>query len=263
MLLAAGKGSRLQPLTNTWPKCLMPVHGVPILEYWLVQMHNLSIKDVLVNLHHLAPEVENFLSRPKFKDWVTAIYEQELAGTAGALRNNFKFFSGSTVLLVHADNWSQCNFSDFINFHFNRRPQNCPITMMTFDCLNPRSCGIVKTNNQGIVKEFYEKQENPPGRIANGAVYLIEPEVIELICKDQTIYDFSTHVIPKYMNRIATWHNSGVHRDIGTYKDLCEVQNYPPSPFLFSHNLISADDSWSELFEKHQIHNKIKKKEKE
>lgn len=259
MLLAAGKGSRLRPLTNSWPKCLMPVHGVPILEYWLDLIHSLGIQDVLVNLHHLAPEVEAFLLRRKFKDWVKYVYEEELFGTAGTLRKNFKFFSGSTILLVHADNWCQCNFNDFINYHFYNRPKKCPITMMTFDSLNPQSCGIVNIDSDGIVKAFYEKVENPPGRIANGAVYLLEPEVMDLLCEDNSIFDFSTHVIPKYINRIATWHNNGIHRDIGTFDDLYEVQNHLSPAMLSNQNIIRCKDGWSEAFDKHPIHIEIKK----
>ena len=52
LLLAAGFGSRLRPLTNEWPKCLMPIGEKPLLEYWLSNLHNLGITDVLVNTHY-------------------------------------------------------------------------------------------------------------------------------------------------------------------------------------------------------------------
>mgnify|MGYP001989656951 CR=1 FL=1 len=96
-----------------------------------------------MNLHHHAQLVENFLSRPRFSGWVSSVYESELLGTAGTLEANRAFFQEHTTLLVHADNWCQCDFTRFLNFHRNHRPENCPITMMTFKTPTPRSCGIV------------------------------------------------------------------------------------------------------------------------
>ena len=66
LLLAAGLGSRLKPLTNEWPKCLMPINGKPLLEIWLDSLLEAGIKEILVNVHHHSQEVIDFLSRKKF-----------------------------------------------------------------------------------------------------------------------------------------------------------------------------------------------------
>ena len=78
LLLAAGKGTRLQPLTNYWPKCLMPIAGRPLLEYWLKILHDLGIKDVLVNTHSHKDHVETFLARKQFSNWVKPVFEKKL-----------------------------------------------------------------------------------------------------------------------------------------------------------------------------------------
>ena len=92
LLLAAGLGSRLHPLTDKWPKCLMPIGERPLLEYWLETMHSTNINDVIVNLHHHSKIVQEFLNRPRFKGWVNPMYEKTLLGTAGTLRANKDFF---------------------------------------------------------------------------------------------------------------------------------------------------------------------------
>ncbi|HFD31161.1 MAG TPA: nucleotidyltransferase family protein [Gammaproteobacteria bacterium] len=253
LLLAAGLGTRLRPLTENWPKCLMPVANRPLLEYWLGIISRAGINDVLVNLHYHPEIVRDFLYRPQFREWVKTVYEPDLMGTAGTLRENADFFHNKTVLLVHADNWCCCDFSGFLNFHHNSRPANTVMTMMTFESQDPSSCGIVELDAQGIVQGFHEKVKNPPGKLANAAVYLLEPEVIEWIETHPAITDFSTQVLPHLIGRIATWQNRGVHRDIGTVEVLKEAQNdkCELSPW-------TVDDEWQNEFMKHPIHQQIK-----
>ena len=156
LLLAAGFGTRLRPLTNIWPKCLMPIHNRPLLEYWLSILQKLEINNVLVNMHYLSKYVEGFLSQTHFSNWVESVYEVNLLGTAGTIRNNIDFFENSTILLAHADNWTCCDFSDFMYYHHNKRPKGTVMTMMTFTCLDPKSCGIVELDSNGVVVQIQE-----------------------------------------------------------------------------------------------------------
>ena len=95
----------------------MPIGERPLLEYWLEMLWESGIRRVLVNLHYLPAVVQDFLARPRFQVWVHSVTETELLGTAGSLLANAYFFHESTVLLVHADNWCQCQFRDFLDFH--------------------------------------------------------------------------------------------------------------------------------------------------
>jgi len=254
LLLAAGFGTRLKPLTDIWPKCLMPVQGRPLLEYWLGILQNLGINEVLVNTHYFSKYVEEFLRQPHFLNWVLPVYERELFGTAGTIRNNINFCKDNTILLAHADNWTCCDFSDFLHYHHNQRPGGTVMTMMTFTCHNPSECGIVELGRDGIVVEFYEKVENPPGNLANAAVYLLESEVVEWITKNPQANDFSTEVLPQFIGKIATWENKNIHRDIGTVKMLREAQadkcDMPPW---------DINNIWQQDFLNNPIHNLIDK----
>ena len=253
LLLAAGLGTRLYPLTKHWPKCLMPIGDRPLLEYWLEMLWRSGIREVLVNLHYLPTVVQDFLDRPRFRGWVHSVRETELLGTAGSLRANIDFFQGDTVLLVHADNWCQCQFGDFLEFHQQKRPTATSMTMMTFDTDSPQSCGIVETDAQGRVQVFHEKVAEPPGTRANAAVYLLEPEVLQWIEQQPEVSDFSTQVLPNYLQKIATWHNAQIHRDIGTIETLCQTQLDRKPEAVWSEM-----DAWQQWFLQHPIHQNLR-----
>jgi mannose-1-phosphate guanylyltransferase len=233
----------------------MPINGKPLLEYWLDVVKKLGAANVLVNTHYLADTVQSFLDRPVFKQWVKGVHEPELKGTAGALRANAQALGGTTVLLVHADNFCPCNFNDFLMFHQILRPKHCPITMMTFHTQTPSTCGIVELDADGVVIGFHEKVQNPPGNLANGAVYLLEPEVIQWVSDRPEITDFSSQVLPHFVGRISTWHNEGTHIDIGSIEALGEAQVRAPYKAAA---IIETKDDWSLQFASHPIHAQIK-----
>jgi mannose-1-phosphate guanylyltransferase len=249
LLLAAGLGTRLSPLTDDWPKCLMPIGERPLLEYWLETLYSTGVSEVLVNLHHHSEKVQDFLNRTRFKDWVSSVSEETLLGTAGTLKANKEYFQECTTILVHADNWCQCDFADFLNYHRTHRPKHCSITMMTFESPTPETCGIVETDAEGIVNAFHEKSDNPPGNKANGAVYLLEPEVLKWIDNNPDVSDFSTEVIPHFIGRIATWNNHGIHRDIGALPMLKMAQLDPKPIYCWAEM-----DAWQKNFLRNPIH---------
>ena len=252
ILLAAGVGSRLDPLTRRWPKCLMPIHGRPLLEYWLLNLRCSEFSQVIVNTHHHGDQVTAFLERDCFSGWVHNAPEPHLLGTASTLREHAATIGEGTVLVAHADNWCHANLGQFWMFHERYRPPGTVMTMMTFDTDSPSSCGIVDLDNHGVVNGFFEKVQNPPGKVANGAVYLLEPEVIRWIREHPLATDFSTDVVPEFLGKIATWHNHGIHRDVGTLESLLDAQRDPP----ILQEKFSTDD-WVEMFRLHPIHTKI------
>lgn len=205
LLLAAGLGTRLRPITLHTPKCLVPVAGEPLLGRWLRQLEDDACEAVLINTHYLADQVEAFLQeRPAGPMRVHTIHEPELLGTAGTLLANRSFFEGATGLLIHADNAMAGDLQGLL-------------TMLTFRTDQPRSCGIVATDERGVVTAFHEKVADPPGNCANGALYAFDPEFVEVLARMQPApSDFSTEVIPTLMGRIQTWHTEQPYLDIGT-----------------------------------------------
>lgn len=219
LLLAAGLGTRLQPLTDNMPKCLIEIEGKPLLEYWITMLFDGGVYPLLINLHHHADKVVNFINNSPYREFVTAVYENKLLGTGGTLLKNQSFFDNEpkeSLMLVHADNLSIFDVQAFVNSHL-KRPAGCEITMMTFKTPTPHTCGIIKTDEKGCVQAFHEKVTNPPGDIANGAVYIVAPSVLNYLeGLNNEFIDFSTDVIPNFIGRINTFHNDVYHRDIGT-----------------------------------------------
>jgi mannose-1-phosphate guanylyltransferase len=225
LLLAAGLGTRLRPITNKTPKCLVKINGKPLLEYWLDLLKDELIEKILINLHYMPNEVINYIQNSDMKSKIKTVYERKLLGTGGTVVSNRLFFKEAPLMIIHADNLTFFNLNKFIN-SYNERSKEIEILMMTFTTDDPRSCGILQLNKNGIVKEFYEKVKNPPGNIANAAVYIISPLVIKFMKNlGKDVIDFSTEVIPHFMGKIKTYHNNIYHRDIGTIKSLLKAED--------------------------------------
>lgn len=224
LLLAAGTGSRLRPLTNNIPKCLVQICNRPLLEHWLLLLNHELVDEIFINLNYLSENVQLFLENRKSSSYVVQLYEKELLGTAGTIKKNYRKFCGKPLMVIHADNLSKFDLRAFKDV-FDNRESNIEITMMTFCADEPKNCGIVELDKQGIVLKFHEKVENPPGNIANGAVYIISSKVIDFIFNHpDSILDFSLDIVPYFMGKINTFHNKVYHRDIGTPESLALAQ---------------------------------------
>lgn len=220
ILLAAGFGTRLKPLTDKVPKCLILINGIPLLQIWLERLAASDVDRILVNTHYLADKVIEFVNNSKFKDLVDLTHENTLLGTAGTVFANHKFIGDEAVMVIHADNLSIFDVNDFIRAHKNR-PSYCNMTMMLFETDDPTSCGIVELDKLGVVKGFHEKSLSPPSNLANAAIYIIEPSLVnECYANNPKITDISTEIIPSNLGKIYTYLNSQYHRDIGTPESL-------------------------------------------
>ena len=225
ILLAAGMGTRLRPMTLKKPKCLMEINKQPLLHIWINKLQSIGIKDVLINTHYLADQVA--ASIEKFKDSlnISIIYEKELLGTAGTLINNLDFCTEDTIL-IHADNAMEEDLSQFCHEHIHR-PNNCLMTMLLFETDKPKKCGIVKINKDNVLIDFKEKPNENIGNLANAAIYIISKKMIKDIKTNIPLaIDFSLDVIPSYINQIYTYKTNNKYIDIGSYDQYIEAQNF-------------------------------------
>lgn len=220
LLLAAGLGTRLRPITDHVPKCLVPIHGKPLLEYWLDMLLTNGVERVLINTHYLPHAVRAYVAASPWRNSIDMVHEEILLGTGGTVLRNRDFLAGGPFMVVHADNLTRFDVAAFIRAHANR-PIGVDITMMTFDTDMPQTCGIVDLDERGVVIRFHEKVANPPSNHANAAVYIFEPSVIDFLASlGKEVIDISTEVLPRYLGRMQAFHNSDYHRDIGTPESL-------------------------------------------
>jgi len=212
LLLAAGLGTRLRPLTDTTPKCLVPISGKPLLDIWCEALLASGVTKLLINLHYKSGQVQQHIGSSKFSEFVETVYEPSLLGTAGTLLANQKFFENQDGILLHADNYCEANISDFIRAH-ETRPSTCDLTMLAFRTSTPETCGILEVAENQILQKMYEKSSEDHGNLANAAFYILSKRLISEL-KDET--DFSNEVIPKYFGKTLVVETSETFIDIGT-----------------------------------------------
>lgn len=224
LLLAAGEGTRLRPITNTIPKCLVPIGGRALLDYWFDLVFAAGIERALVNTSYLSDQVRAHVAASRWRDRVDLVHEPALLGTGGTVLANRAYFGPAPFLVAHADNLTDFDVAGLFAAH-RARPTGCAITMLAFHTDRPRQSGILALDAHNVVQQFFEKVANPPGTLANAAAYIFDPEVVDFIVSlGRPVVDLSTEVIPAFLGRILAVTHPGYHRDIGTPESLAQAQ---------------------------------------
>lgn len=237
LLLAGGYGTRLKPLTDHTPKCLVPIAGKPLLGYWLEQLAEHGCEKMLVNTHYLHEKVEAYISSSPYQDLVELVYEPQLLGTLGSIRAYRGFFDDEETLIAHADNFCLTDWQGF-KLAFAQRPASANVTMMLFKTPTPWSCGIVKTDANGVLTDYIEKpqaaKQHPEqfGDLANAAVVIASQAGLDDMCAMPIeCDDMCRDYLPQQIGRANTFLNQGVHIDIGT-----------PQTYALANNVMRQDE---------------------
>lgn len=219
-LLAAGFGTRLRPLTETTPKCLIPVCGKPVMEWWLRLFAKHGITEVMVNTHYLADQVQDFLH-----DWneregspvVKEFYEETLLGSGGTVAANRDFIGDDEDFMIcYADDLTDADLTAFQKFHKNH---NGILSMALFHTSQPTQCGIASVDDTGRIVEFEEKPDKPKGNLANGGMYIARKQIFDYLPKQEGILDFGKDVLPQLVGNMYGWETEGYLQDIGTMEN--------------------------------------------
>jgi mannose-1-phosphate guanylyltransferase len=212
-LLAAGHGTRLRPLTDSIPKCLVTIQGQPLLSIWLDWCAKYGIDEVLINTHAHSQRVTEFLAAYRGPVRVHQTYEPELLGSAGTLHVNRAFAEGEQEFaILYADVLTNCRFDRLLDFH--RRAQ-APVTVATAHVPNPTQCGILATDEAGRVTEFVEKPEQPKSDMAFAGLIVAGPLLLDQV-PDQMPADIGFDVLPKLLGAMFATPLDGYILDIGT-----------------------------------------------
>jgi len=220
IILAAGLGTRLRPITDTTPKCLVPINGVPLLEIWLRACEQAGVEGVLVNTHHLAEQVEDFAAARRGLP-VKLVFEPELLGSAGTIRANWDFVDREeSFLVVYADNLTTFRLEELIAFHAGHKHV---ASVALFRSPNPSACGVVSLDGGGIMTGFWEKPANPPGNLCNAGLYVFRREVGQYL-PAEIPSDVGHSLMPKLVGRAAGLPLNGYFVDIGTLENYYSAQ---------------------------------------
>ena len=219
LLLAGGLGTRLRPITDTMPKCLVPIAGRPLLDYWMRLFDEAGLRAVRMNNHHLPEIVRAYISKVNSAGRIDMAesYEPKLLGSAGTVAANRDLADGvNHVLIVYADNLSDVNLNEMLAFH---ESHGDPMTMMLFRAPRPENCGIATLDGDKRVIRFVEKPKQPESDLANAGLYVLDADAYREVA-DMKAFDFGFDVLPKFVGRMRGWLWPGYHLDIGTHEAL-------------------------------------------
>ena len=216
LLLAGGMGTRLKPLTDFLPKCLVPINGRPLIDYWISALVENNITEILVNTHYLSNLVKEYIENSTWKNFIYISYEPDLLGTAGTLLKNRSFFEQHDFLVAHADNMLNFNLNELFISHKNRSKETIA-TMLTFYTDEPQNCGVVSMDKDLIINAFDEKNPMLKGRLlANAAIYIFSDSIFEYFDNNaESFIDLSLDIIPKLMGKLNGCIHDGDIVDIG------------------------------------------------
>jgi NDP-sugar pyrophosphorylase family protein len=201
MLLAAGEGSRLRPLTSNRSKCMVEVGGKPVLERNIEWLRQYGVRELVINLHHAADSVTGYFGDgSRFGVRISYSLEPELLGTAGAVRKVAERFSGP-FFVWYGDNLSTCRLDQLWEFH---TASGGLVTIALHEREDPTSSGIADLDEHGRITRFMEKPR--PHEVfshwVNAGIFVAEPEVVGTIPASGRA-DFSRDVFPALLERGA------------------------------------------------------------
>jgi mannose-1-phosphate guanylyltransferase len=223
-LLAAGVGSRLRPITDTIPKCMLPVGGQPLLGIWLDAFERAGVDEVLVNLHHLPDVVRSHLDARVGPPAVRTFFEPELLGSAGTLAANRAWVDGEEMFLAcNADNLTDFDLRSLVETH---RAHGAIATLTVFHSDRPSAGGVVELDAAGTIVGFTEKPSRPVSDLVNAGMYAFHPNLLDEIGEPPS--DIGYDLLPRLVGRAKAIPVEGYFRDVGTADAYQRVQREWP-----------------------------------
>jgi mannose-1-phosphate guanylyltransferase len=224
-LLAAGPGTRLRPLTDTIPKCLVPIRGVPLLDIWLKLCQRSGIHDVLLNLHAHADVVRHTLQQRNGNLRVHLAEEPVLLGSAGTLLANRQWVTNEpSFWVLYADVLTNADLTRMLSFHRHHRPM---VTIGLYRVDDPSRCGVVTFGQDFVVQEFVEKPTQPKSNWAFSGLMIATPKLFDAI-PDRFPVDLGHDVLPRLAGRMLAYPFFDYLLDIGTAESYRDAQQTWP-----------------------------------
>jgi mannose-1-phosphate guanylyltransferase len=212
-LLAAGVGSRLRPLTDEIPKCMVEIDGRPLLDIWLDAFERAGVDEVHVNLHHLADIVSRHLATRSGPPRVSTSFEPTLLGSAGTLLSNRDWIADEAMFLAcNADNLTDFDLRKLVEAH---EAGGVAATLTVFRSIRPSAGGVVELDETRRVVGFVEKPRRPRSNLVNAGMYAFSPSVLDHIGGGPP-RDIGYDLLPRLIGSARGVIVDAYFRDIGT-----------------------------------------------
>ena len=176
MILAAGLGTRLQPLTDKKPKALMPVVNQPIIARMIDYLKSHGVTQVVVNAHHHYQQLLDYLEGGSFGVDIDVRVESEILGTGGGIKNTSDFWDDEPFIVINSDILTNIDLSRAYDHHLKKGGL---ATLILHDC---EPFNQVQTDSNHLVTEFFQK--NGSGRLAFTGIHIMDPGMLSQFPKE-------------------------------------------------------------------------------
>jgi mannose-1-phosphate guanylyltransferase len=227
MLLAAGLGTRLRPLTYELPKPMVPILGRPVMEHIMRLLARHEFDDVIANLHYFPDLIRDTFgdgSRQGIK--MVYSYEPELLGTAGGVRNARDHFGGETFLVISGDALTDIDLTKFYEAH-KEKGGIATLALKYVD--DPSELGVVIVNDEGRIQGFQEKPA--PGEelsnLGSCGIYMFEPEIFDYFPETEFV-DWAQDVYPTLLEQDVPFYG---HEIAEYWNDVGSLEEYRQGNF--------------------------------
>lgn len=225
VVLAGGFGTRIQPLTNSCPKPMLPIINKPMMEHTMMRLRDLGIKDFIVLLYFKAEIIESYFGDgSKFGINITYILPEDDYGTAGAVKLAEEAIGDENFIIISGDLVTDFDFKKIFECH---RTRYSKLTITLTSVKNPLQFGVVIADENGKIEKFLEKPSwgEVFSDTINTGIYIIEPEILQYIPKNVN-FDFAKDLFPLLMTKgidLIGCSASGYWRDVGNPDSYREV----------------------------------------
>lgn len=213
MILAAGKGTRVRPLTYEMPKPMIPIMGKPVMEYLIEELERHGFNEIMINVSHLPEKIEDYFGNgERFGVEIGYSFEGHIEngeiistalGSAGGLKHiqDFSGFFDDTFLVVCGDALIDLDLTQAVRDHW-RSGAVASICTLEVPKSQVSNYGIVVTDVDGFITSFQEKPstEDALSTQANTGIYIFEPEIFDLI-PTETAFDIGSELFPAIIEK--------------------------------------------------------------
>lgn len=222
-LLAAGEGMRLRPISLHTPKCLVPVGGRPLIEYWFDLFEKYGIDEILINTSYLDEKVKNYLNghSRELKIRLRVTFEENLLGSGGTIKKNWDFVKDEDLFFIfYADNLTNINLRKMYEFHILKEKN---FTLALSRVPNPMECGIVEIDANSTMLSFVEKPKNPASNLAFAGV-MLSSNMLSHFFPNREVFDLGHDMLPLLAGRASGYIIGDYLLDIGTPEKLKQAE---------------------------------------
>ncbi|MDD2652258.1 MAG: sugar phosphate nucleotidyltransferase [Sulfurimonas sp.] len=225
VVMAGGFGTRIQPLTHSRPKPMLPIVNRPMMEHTMMMLKDLGISEFIVLLYFKPEIIQNYFGDGSaFGIKITYVVPDDDYGTAGAVKLASEYIGDENFIVISGDLVTDFDFQKIFDFHAQK---GAKLSIGLTSVENPLQFGVVIANKENVIEKFLEKPSwgEVFSDTINTGIYIIEPEILDFIPRGEN-FDFAKNLFPSLMSKsipLMGCNLEGYWRDVGNPESYREV----------------------------------------